>query len=200
MKVFALALVLLCQLGLVAQVKEKTDVHIEFGTYPAKLLIPSFKPIHPGLSVGVDYSWATLDKWKLQQTLNLGYFNHANIQKAVMLNSELGYHYHFANGLRINPISAGGGYVLSISDMTDLLFNEDLRQYEEVNSLRHNWMISLGLGAGYSDLFTFMERPVSCDAMYRIQIQGKVVVETVPMIAYTPLKIKFSAPLLKSSK
>lgn len=164
---------------------------------PAALLVPNFNPIHPGIQIGTIYQWNNHQKHRFIQYLNGGFVYHKHVQKAVQLYTEIGYELRL-NRFSIVPVALGGGYVLSISDLTTLKWNPTTTEYEEIKtSVRNNWIISLGPSLGYETKWMISERPISFFLDYRIQVQGVLIEESSPFIAYAPIRIGVSVPFSK---
>lgn len=198
MKLFYTILLLIMSLSAFAQSEEnpsKLSAHLSIGQYPASLS-PSFETIHFGVNAGVTYHWNDNQKHRFIQSGNLAYFYHKDLQTAVQLFTEVGYQIKLENGLQITPFSIGGGYVLSVSDLTTLNWNATTQQYE-VNKfpVRHNWLISLGASLGYETKLKIAQRPLSFFLDYRLQVQGVFVQSTIPVIAYSPVRIGVSISL-----
>jgi hypothetical protein len=113
------------------------------------------------------------------------------------LYSEIAYRLKFKNGFMLSPLLAGGGYLMSISDIGSYLWDEELKKYEKEGfPVKHNWMISLGASAGFEPQWKILNnKRVSLFVDYRILVQGVFVRETVPVIAYAPVRIGFSFPI-----
>lgn len=177
----------------------KWSAHLSIGQYPATLVAPNFSPIHPGINAGFTYQWNNNAKHRIIQSGNLAYFYHRDFQKALQLFTEIGYQLKLNNGLAITPFAIGGGYVLSIADLKTLDWNEDTKTYT-LNKfpVRNNWLISLGFSLGYETPINIASRPVTFFLDYRLQIQGIIVQENIPVIAYAPIRIGISMPLQKN--
>ena len=173
---------------------EKLHFHLSLGHYPASLIVPSFSTIHPGVNAGVTIKWNNSQRHQFIQSGNLGFFYHRDLQKAVQLFTEVGYKLKMDNGLAITPLAIGGGYVMSVSDINSLNWNSVTSQYEvDKFPVRHNWMISLGPSVSFETPWTLIKnRKTTFFVDYRLQIQGVFVQETVPMIAYAPVRVGFS--------
>lgn len=183
-----------------SQEKELTDklrAHLSIGQFPAIIATPSFSPLHPGVHIGASYQWNQHPKTKLLQSGNLGYFYHRDFQHAVQLYTEVGYQFNFGNGLAITPLALGGGYTMSILDMNTLQWNPDTETYEvDKFPVRSNWMISLGTSLSYDTKLKLLGgRETTFFLDYRIQVQGIIIQNTVPVIAYTPVKLGISIPV-----
>jgi hypothetical protein len=96
----------------------------------------------------------------------------------------------------------GGGYVMSVSDIESLKWNAATQQYEiEKFPIRHNWMISIGASLSKeTNLILLHNRKTTFFVDYRLQVQGVFVKETVPVIAYSPLRIGLSFPMQENIK
>lgn len=182
------------------QAQETTDSKwqgtLSLGQYAASLAVPQFTPIRVGVQAGAVYQWNNNEKHQFTQSGNLAYFYHQNLQHVIQLYTEVGYQIHLENGLRINPFSIGGGYVASIGDMDSFIWNAETNKYEaDGRDFRNNWMISLGFGLGYETGIKIAERPVTFNLNYRLQVQGVIVKENIPVIAYSPIMLGISLPL-----
>ncbi len=194
-------LFLFCFFQLIGQeeTKPRLDVTAALGHYSLSLLSPQLGTLHPGVKLGVDYRWTKGTKHQFTQSANLAYFYHRHFQKATQLYSEIAYKYGFKNGLSLTLVSIGGGYVLSSSDLDSFVWNEATQSYASTNKTNNNWLITLGSSVAYS-LNKIIQKDISVFLDYRIQIQGVVIQETVPVIAYAPLHVGVSFPLYKSIK
>lgn len=174
---------------------DRLQYHISIGQYPASLGLPSFSALHPGVNTGVTLRYTDHIRHQVNQTANIGYFYHKNLQQAIQVFTEGNYTMKFGNGLAITPFSIGGGYVLSIPNMTTLEWNTSTQQYEETTKVRHNWLISIGASASWETNFILIHnRKTTFFVDYRLQVQGTFVQETIPVIAYTPIRIGMSFP------
>ncbi|MFN0202005.1 MAG: hypothetical protein ACKVTZ_10820 [Bacteroidia bacterium] len=163
------------------------------GQYSAKIGMPSFQPFRLGVQGCASYHLNKNEKHQLRQSVHLGGFTHRYLQTAVRLYSEFQYEWHFYKGLFLNPLAIGAGYVASFSEMTSLKW--DGNQYIETpTSLRHNFMISLGPNLGYESSLKVTNRPVTFSLGYRLQVQGIVVRNTVPVMAYSSLQLGAGVP------
>jgi hypothetical protein len=181
---------------------DKLQFHISLGHYPASLAVPTFTTFHPGVNTGATLHWNKNPRHQLLQSANLGYFYHRDLQHAVQLFTEVGYNLKFENGFAIAPLMLGGGYVLSISDLTTLDWNATTQEYEvNKNAVRNNWMISLGTSLSWeTNLILLYNRKTTFFVDYRLQVQGVFVKETVPVIAYSPIRVGISFPMQENIK
>lgn len=175
----------------------KQSLHFSIGQFPAIIATPSFSPLHLGLHTGLTHQWNNHAKTKLLQSANLGYFYHRDFQHAIQAYTEIGLQFNFGNGLALTPLALGGGYTMSISDMPTLNWDPTTSTYSQDKfPVRHNWMISLGTSLSYdTNLELLPGRKTTFFLDYRLQVQGTIISETVPVIAYTPIKIGVSIPL-----
>lgn len=200
MRITFLFLALFFSTGIFAQEStpwDKLQIHLSIGQYPASLAVPTFSAIHPGVNAGVKTRWNKNQKHQFIQSANLGFFYHRDLQKAFQLYTEIGYNLKFENGLAVTPLALGGGYVLSVADMESLIWDDATQQYEiEKFPVHHNWMISLGTSLSFeTNLILFKNSKTTFFLDYRLQIQGVFVHETVPVIAYAPLRFGIAVPL-----
>lgn len=199
MKQVLLILILACSTLLFAQEgsehPSKWRAQASISQNPAALLTPKFNPIHPGFQLGTVYQYNNSPKHRLIQYINAGFVYHKHVQTAIQLKTTIGYELKL-NRLSIVPLTLGGGYVFSISGLTTLKWNPTTAEYEETRtSIRHNWIISLGPSLSYETNLTISERPISFFLDYRIQVQGILIRESSPFIAYAPIRIGVSMPI-----
>ncbi len=178
----------------------KWRAHVSISQNPAVLVVPNFKPVHPGFQIGTSYQWNGHQKHRFIQTINGGFVYHKHVQKAIQLQTEIGYELKLKR-FSIVPLAIGGGYVFSISDLSTLKWNSTNAEYETVKtSIRHNWLISLGPSLSYDTQLPIFERPLSVFLDYRLQVQGIFINESSPFIAYTPIRIGVSVPFSKTNE
>jgi hypothetical protein len=200
MRITILSLALLFCFNVSAQdeaLKDRLQLHLSLGQYPASLAVPTFSAIHPGVNTGVTLRWNKSPRHQFIQSGNLAFFYHRDLQKAIQLFTEVGYNLKFENGFAITPLALGGGYVMSIADIKSVKWDAASQQYEvEKISVRHNWMISLGASLSKETrVMLLKDRKTTFFIDYRLQVQGVFVEETVPVIAYSPLRVGISIPL-----
>lgn len=175
---------------------DRLQYHISVGHYPASIGVPSLSTIHPGVNTGVTMRWNNHVRHQILQSGNVAYFYHKNLQKSAQLFTELSYNMKFGTGFAITPLAIGGGYAMSISDLTSLEWNTTTQEYEEKKSeIRHNWLISLGASMSWETNFILVNnRKTTFFVDYRLQVQGIFVKETIPVIGYTPIRVGMSFP------
>ena len=171
------------------------EMSLRLGQYPARLLVPDFSEFHPGANLALRRIWNAHPQHHLTQSFNLGYFYHSHLQHATQLYTEVGYRWQLASGLRLTPLAVGGGYVLSVLDMNSVALNEAGVYEVQPVVANHNWLISLGAGLGYETSWHCGDRPIAIEVAYRVQVQGIIVQETIPLLAYAPLMLGLSLPL-----
>lgn len=195
-----LLLLLACSISLGAWAQEADDTYWEaqllIGQYPAALLTPNFEPLHLGVQMGASYRYNNNEVHRWTQTSQLAWFRHKYLQTAMQLYTEAAYEYHGRGGLIIQPLALGGGMVFSAQGMPSSTWDPNTLTYSaSPTPVRLNWMISVGAGIGYRTPLKIQGRPVTVLARYRTQVQGIVVRNTVPMIAYAPVMIGIAMPL-----
>lgn len=175
---------------------DRLQYHISIGQYSASIGVPSFSALHPGINTGISLRYTDHVRHQINQTANIGYFYHRDLQQAIQIYTEGNYTMKFGNGLAITPFSIGGGYVLSMPNMTTLEWNTTTQQYEEKGfSPRHNWLVSVGASASIETNFILIHnRKTTFFIDYRLQVQGIFVQDNVPFIAYTPIRVGMSFP------
>lgn len=176
---------------------DKIRAFVSIGQFPASLATPRFSPLRLGIHAGVSRRWNNHPKHQFSQSANVGYFHHRDLQSAIQAYTEAAYTANFGKGLKITPLAIGGGYTLSISDMTTLEWDPATETYEvDKFPVRHNWMISLGASLSYeTKLMIFADRKTSFFLDYRLQVQGVIVQDNIPVIAYSPVKVGISIPI-----
>lgn len=181
-------------LGAKAQTETPTKwrANISLGQYSAKIGTPNLKPFRLGINLGANYHLNKSEKHQLKQSFHLAMFRHKDLQTAVQLYSEFQYEWHFAKW-SLTPLAIGGGYVASFSDMTTLKW--DGKQYTKVGvALRNNFLISLGPNLGYESSLKAFDKQVTFTLGYRLQVQGVMIKEAVPVIAYSSLQLGAGFP------
>lgn len=170
------------------------EVSVQAGQYPASLITPRFGALRPGVGVNMLRRWNSNPKHQLVQQATLDLVFHRQVQNALRLYTEAGYRFQADNGLQIAPLMLGGGYVLSMVQMTTLAPDENGSYQVQNFPLRHNWLISLGPDLGYRWANARAGRGLALGLSYRIQVQGTFIQQTVPMIAYAPLWLRLTLP------
>lgn len=184
------------QQHLQAQCAEKWRVGVGVGQYAATIGLPVAKASYTGLQAHASYQYNRHVRHQIRQSFHLGGFHHRYFQTALQLYTEFQYEWHLKNGLYIAPLALGGGYVASFSDMTTLKWNGTA--YEEVKlPMRSNFLISLGPNLGYETPWQLFQRKLSFSLAYRLQVQGIVVRNTVPVVAYGSFQLGAALPLGK---
>jgi hypothetical protein len=192
MKYLISALALILSISAQAQDSTRWRVTAGVGQYAAKLGLPSFGALHLGGQLGASYRLNKGTKHQLQLSGTLAGFYHRNFQKAWQAYSELQYELHFGK-LSITPMALGGGYVASVSDMSN--FEWDGNQYVAVSApTRHNFLVSIGSTVGCETPFKIASKPVSLWLAYRMQVQGIIIQNAVPVVAYSSLQLGASLP------
>lgn len=187
-------------LGAFSQDEKPTDklrAHISIGQFPASLATPNFSPLHLGVHGGVTYRLNKHATHQFAQSANVGFFSHKDFQHAIQAYTEASYTVSFGERLAVTPFALGGGYTMSMPDLKTLDWNPTTEMYEENKfPVRHNWMISVGASVSYeTNLMLFPDRKTRFFLDYRLQVQGIIVRSTVPVIAYSPLKVGISIPM-----
>lgn len=109
----------------------------------------SINPLHPGLSLGTEFTYQTGNKWSVFQKINIGYFNHKYAARAVFLDTELGYR-HFLIASLYAEGSLGIGYLHSFHPTKEIFALNNNGEYEEVIDYgKPAFTISSSIGLGY---------------------------------------------------
>ena len=162
----------------------------------ASLFSPSLSPIHPGINITGSFQWNKNEKLQLKQDVILGFFHHQHFQNVVQLYTESNFKISIKDKVYISPVVLGGGYFMSFLLMDS--FTWDGSSYSSTSvSLKHNWVISIGSNIEIPTGFKIMNRNVHITAKYRLQVQGVIVRENIPIIAYTPIMLGLSIPVEK---
>ena len=162
----------------------------------ASLFSPSLSPIHPGINITGSFQWNKNEKLQLKQDAILGFFHHQHFQNVVQLYTESNFKISIKEKVYISPVVLGGGYFMSFLLMDS--FTWDGSSYSSTSvSLKHNWVISIGSNIEIPTGFKIMNRNVHITAKYRLQVQGVIVRENIPIIAYTPIMLGLSIPVEK---
>jgi hypothetical protein len=171
----------------------KWRVGVASGQYSAKLGFPSASPFRLGYQIFTSYGLNKNTKHQLRQSIHLASFRHRFFQTVIQFYTEFQYEWHFYKHFYITPLAIGGGYVASFLDMTSLKWNG--ASYEKAPAeLRNNFLVSLGTSIGYKLPPILYNRPLYFALAYRLQVQGIIIKNTVPIIAYSSLQLSISAP------
>ncbi len=148
-------------------------------------------PIHPGVSIGTEFTYGKKRSHSWLQTVNLAYHYHQYALHSLQLYSEGAYRRHFRNGMDAEA-KFGLGYLHSIPDAQIFELNEEGRYEAKSNWGRPQGMASLAIGLGY----TFPgEKPVRAFLNYRFYLQAPFVNEYVPMLPNTALHLGVALPV-----
>jgi len=89
---------------------------------------------------------------------------------------------------------------MSVSDLGSYNWDPEKMSYiKKSTDVLHNWMITLGSSVSVETKWNpFNRHKTTIFLDYRILVHGTFVRETVPMIAYAPIRIGISFPLVKN--
>ncbi|MCB0650426.1 MAG: hypothetical protein KDC85_04055 [Saprospiraceae bacterium] len=145
-------------------------------------------PVHPGLTLGTEYTYKKGPKHEMFQTLRLGYFYHRYIQHGIQLYSEIGYRYHFNTSWDIGT-RLGMGYLHAFNDRGQFEIN-DKGVYEKLpNTGRPQFMGAFSLGPGYTfsnEMRVFLH--------YQFALQLPFINEYVPVMPSSNVHIGVTIP------
>ena len=167
--------------------------------YTASLIKPSLSPVHPGFNGVLSYCYNKNEMLQLRQDLYAGAFFHENFQNVIQLYSEFNFKIKLFNKFYLSPFVIGGGYLMCISNMDSFIWDGN-KYVTKNNDIVNNWLISIGSNLAFPTYIKITGRKLSITAKYRIQIQGVVVRNNVPLIAYSPIMIGIGVPLNKSNE
>ena len=162
----------------------------------ASLFSPLLSPIHLGINITGSFQWNKNTKLQLKQDGILGFFHHPHFQNVVQLYTESNLKISIKNKINVSPFVLGGGYYMSFLLMESFTWDGSSYSTSSV-SLKHNWVISLGSNLEIPTGFQIWNRKVHVTAKYRLQVQGVIVRENIPIIAYTPIMLGVSIPVEK---
>ena len=175
---------------------KKHTLELNFTQNTASLFSPSLSPIHPGINITGSFQWNKNTKLQLKQDGILGFFHHSHFQNVVQLYSESHLKISIKDKIHVSPVVLGGGYFMSFLLMDS--FTWDGSSYSSTSvSLKHNWVISIGSNIEIPTRFQIWERKVHITAKYRLQVQGVIVKENIPIIAYSPIMLGILIPIEK---
>ena len=175
---------------------KKHTLELNFTQNTASLFSPSLIPIHPGINITGSFQWNKNTKLQLKQDGILGFFHHSHFQNVVQLYSESHLKINVKNKIYVSPLVLGSGYFMSFLLMDSFTWDGSSYSTSPL-SLKHNWVISIGSNIEIPTGFKIMNRNVHITAKYRLQVQGLIVRENIPIIAYTPIMLGLSIPLKK---
>ena len=162
----------------------------------ASLLSPSLSPIRPGINVTGSFQWNKNTKLQLKQDGVLGFFHHPHFQNVMQLYTESPLKINVKDKIYASPLVLGGGYFMSFLLMDSFTWDGSSYSTSSV-SIKHNWVISLGSNVEIPTGFQIMNRNIHITAKFRLHIQGVIVRENIPIIAYTPFMLGVSIPVEK---
>lgn len=153
-------------------------------------------PVHPGITIGTEYSYNKAAKHQFFQTLNLGYVYHRYLHHAINLYTEGGYRFRTPKGFSI-ATKIGAGYQQEISD-THIFKTNDDGDYEQTRRLgRPQFTAGFALQPSYS---LGQQKEWTIFLEYRFFIQAPFVKQYVPVLPNTVLQLGVSRMLFPSSK
>ena len=175
---------------------KKHTLELNLTQNTASLFSPSISPIHPGINITGSFHWNKNTKLQLKQDGILGFFHHPHFQNVIQLYTESHLKINVKDKIYISPLVLGGGYYMSFLLMDS--FTWDGSSYStSLVSLKHNWVISLGSNIEIPTGIQIWNRKVHLTAKYRLHVQGVIVRENIPIIAYTPIMLGVSIPVEK---
>ena len=171
-------------------------LELNFTQNTASLFSPSLSPIHPGINITGSLQWNKNTKLQLKQDGVLGFFHHPHFQNVMQLYTESHLKINVKDKIYVSPLVLGGGYYMSFLLMDSFTWDGSSYSTSSV-SLKHNWVISLGSNLEIPTGFQIWNRKVHVTAKYRLHVQGVIVRENIPIIAYTPIMLGVSIPVEK---
>ena len=171
-------------------------LEFNFTQNTASLLTPSLSPIHPGINITGSFQWNKNTKLQLKQDGVLGFFHHPHFQNVMQFYTESHLKINVKDKIYVSPLVLGGGYYMSFLLMDSFTWDGSSYSTSSV-SLKHNWVISLGSNLEIPTGFQIWNRKVHVTAKYRLHVQGVIVRENIPIIAYTPIMLGVSIPVEK---
>jgi len=150
-------------------------------------------PLHPGFTLGTEFSYKQTESNKLFQTAKFGYFYHRLAQHALMLYSEGAYRHTFACGFSMQAL-VGAGYLHSIPALEKFEQNDE-GEYVRVGRFgRPQGMAGITLGLGYN---ICKKNPLRIGLDYQVWFQFPFVAEYVPVLPNTALHLTLSYSIPK---
>ena len=171
-------------------------LELNFTQNTASLFSPSLSPIHPGINITGSLQWNKNTKLQLKQDGVLGFFHHPHFQNVMQLYTESHLKINVKDKIYVSPLVLGGGYYMSFLLMDSFTWDGSSYSTSSV-SLKHNWVISLGSNLEIPTGFQIWNRKVHVTAKCRLHVQGVIVRENIPIIAYTPIMLGVSIPVEK---
>ena len=180
----------------IGNIPSKWRAEFNLSQYTASLIKPSLSPIHPGFNVVASYFYNKNEKLQLRQDFYAGAFFHDNFQNVVQLYSEFNFKIKLFKKCYLSPLVIGGGYLMCISEMDSFIWDGN-NYVPKNNDLVSNWLVSIGSNLAFPTNFKIANRKLSITAKYRVQVQGVVVRNNVPLIAYSPIMVGIGLPVNK---
>ena len=145
-------------------------------------------PVHPGITLGSEYSYLKRQHSELLQTVRLGYFYHRYIQHGIQLYSELGYRYHFNASWDIAG-RLGVGYLHAFNDRGQFELTQEGIYEKLPNTGRAQFMGAFSIGPGYTfgnEMRLFLH--------YQFALQLPFINEYVPVMPSSNVHLGVSIP------
>jgi hypothetical protein len=152
--------------------RKKIPIEISFINHAVSMPFDGIiiHPLHPGFSIGTEYSYTNLEKCMFYQALNGGYFYNKYVAKALFLQTETGFRYKFKPGFFADA-GIGVGYLHSFHPAKEVFALNENGMYEEVRDFgKPAFIVSVCIGAGY-DFNVKTRWPISGFLRYQPLIQ-----------------------------
>ena len=152
--------------------KKQLPVEISFFNHAVSMPFDGIvlAPIHPGSSLGTEYSYTSWENGMVYQALSGGFFYNKYVAKAFFIQTETGYRYTFDFGLFADA-GIGLGYLHSFHPAKEVFALNKNGVYEKVRDYgKPAFTLSVSIGAGYK-FYKKTRWPVSIFLRYEPFIQ-----------------------------
>jgi hypothetical protein len=184
---------------LLALALASTPLHADEGharTIPVVLSLASesakFQPsgFHPGVFVGTELPWLTRRGHRLLQGFGLGYWDHAALEHALLVRTELGYRYTLDAGLSLELL-VGAGYLHTFP--TEEAWSASDGWNRDSSGAPH-FLGSVAGGVGWD--FSHLARPVPLALFARYEFDVETPgIEGTPVYPHTILQLGLRVPI-----
>jgi len=130
--------------------KRRPALPLTISVFSHAISLPDFKGFfrspNLGIRLGTELYYRRRPGAQLYQTFNVGFYRQKSLHDAFFVGSELGYRRFF--GPVFADATFGGGY-LHLRSNRSVYAPDGTGDFRKTTPLRHKFMPSLGLGAGY---------------------------------------------------
>lgn len=198
---YVIALIMICLFGVSAQENTRPKRQLTLSVFNANSLLPgsgdlgiTSSIVHPGLDLGVGWSFRMKPKSEWLVNAKVGYFYHRLSEHAIQLFGEFGYRRYFCkHHFNVSALFAGG-YLHAFPDLQVFKINQDGIYQEAGKWGRPQAMLGLSIVPAYSWQWK-NRRDYSVFLGYRLMFQMPFINNYVNILPYTSLHLGMTASL-----